>query len=115
MNDGNWRAVVKIVHASADLDGPVDENVWRYPPVAGQDSVERPAYGVLHHKTKLWRDKADTAQHDDVGVVQGPEQLGFLHDILAGDVVVELWVVTGFFDSDELASVEGSFDFTEAT
>lgn len=115
MNDGDRGAVVEVVHAAADLERPVDEHLRRYPAVARKDSVERTADGVFHDETELRRRKAHTAQHDDVGVVQRPEQLGFLHHILASDVVVELGVVSGFFDGDELVSVEGSLDFTEAT
>lgn len=106
---------MEVVHATADLDRPIDENFRRYSSIARQDSVERTSDGVFHDETEFRRYKAHTAQHDDVGVVQRPEQLGFLHHILASDVVVELGVVSGFFDGDQFVSVEGSLDFTEAT
>ena len=56
---------MNLMQASADLDGPVDEDVGADLPAA-EDAVERPAARVLHHQAQVRLLEAHAHQAYDV-------------------------------------------------
>lgn len=115
MNNGDWSSIVQVVHASANLNCPVDENVWWDPSTTGKNPVQRSTDGVLHDEAEFGWSKTDTSKGDYVWVIERPEKLGFLQNILAGHAEVEFGIVTRFFHCNELTVVKRSFYFTETT
>ena len=52
VDERDGSAVVQVVHAARDLDGPVDEDARPDLP-AGQHAVQRTSAGVLHHQAQV--------------------------------------------------------------
>jgi len=90
-------SIVQIIHTPGDLNGPVDQNIWPYL-TSLEHLVERAATRVLHDQAQVRYLQTDAQHRHNVLVVQQPEQIGLLLDVLDSLADVLVGVLARCFD-----------------
>lgn len=112
MDDGDDGLVVKVVHASRRLHGPVHQRARR-DAFSCQGSVQRAPPRELHDQAQVGLLQAQPQESHDVGMAEHGEELGLLPDALHGLLQVLVRVTAGCFDRHLHALPHGAVDLPE--